>query len=57
MYELCRSRRSEGYEACFDERAVEAQSHIQKSTSFFDYLGIKEGSYDPAENGRRHHCC
>ena len=40
MDELCRLRRSEGYEVCFDERAVEAQSSCQKSVSFFDSLKL-----------------
>ena len=31
MDELCRLRRSEGYEVCFDERAVEAQPLFKKA--------------------------
>ena len=34
MYELCRLRRSEGYEVCFDERAVEVRSHCKKRKLF-----------------------
>ena len=35
MYELCRLRRSEGYEVCFDERAVEAHSILSKKRQIF----------------------